>query len=1427
MSLIKKYFCTSSLLNKQKTNNNEAVLKEKSNKGSVQDRHLRVVKNPTNINLPTVREPCQMKSIPIDHVSCTRGILKKPMELDNRTTKRALIIRSNIHMNTENFKNNIQHLYHLKYISNEFDHTSKKSTRNSRNSSATKMRRKIINNQNEASGTSLPNRNHLLTKTGPKVLFTSYSSAIKNDHGDGPAYDKYKLQINKRKIENKGSKINCVKYICSKSKLERIKHDFGTKYRPVFNSHQQKSVNETWAYNTKPITQYNLQTCAFRTPFRNLKSVSSKADVDAKPNTMSGKSTGNKPKNTIACPPNACVPGMCKPESCLQLLKQKESPPKRKKTKDNDLLKDTAKPIKSKKLKESSGPAKGTKTPIKSKSPIKKPGLEKCRCAVGKESTTFLKRCLCKLGITKDWKALQPKLSSEQLVKTGVCYDKLFSSNTSLGRALKKAGISKVPCPNINKSVKKLEDSASIKAKSSKQKKSEKIGIKVERSKGKAGQSEGKVDKAKSKVDKTKSKEDKAKGKVDKSEGKLDKTKGKADEEDKDKKDKAKEKVDKTQKKTKKSKEKDNKSRDNDKEMQTIMPYKKKSKTENKPCTCPDPCLPPVELPPPPPPVSVNDTYKVVAPCRPGETFTLVVDGKCMKIKRGDRIYDILKTQGEDGLLDCPFQMEVVGDDNAASSFAKSLKRQELRQRPEKLCTPKKIAKPKTEIQPTMLCRTNQPVSGPGVVCKPNVPAETCTPKDTEPTRTLPTVATCPAPPPIKKEVIEVIKEPKNYVKQCPIGEVSDFKTGFLAPSSGLHTFGRPCKRRKAKTPESCPDRRIAALGPCLETRLKKYDQPQNPYRFAADRCVTKQVPFSCPKEVPLRTVGECIECNRIPCPHGTPEVKICPKCNEQPCPHQDPCNICGSKPCPHQGTTDVGWICPKKKRGNCTCKSADVKKTVVDPKSAKAEAKKMQKTIDKINAKNKKKEIEPVTIVIDSDTLNIRNVADLECLQPRDEYDECGPAEDNAMDLVVKTDVANIVNAGEFLEVMNSAKARRYASGRGPHNNVASWRKTEKKQRRAIAKAQKMKAKQQKDDPFERTAAYEGREGREERDKHGGAKNAEKPDQDMKEERLEEEQEEEQDEQTANTKFLKKKQPPCQCGARICRQERRKKRKVVKPRKIGPCICESSVCQAQSRKQPEFIEKENEIKQKALEEMKKKAAKLKETKKRLKKYAKQDANAIEDRARQDRKKQKEVEKYKHVPQGVLVAETVVDIAKCTFSAFTGLLKRTVRLVLHPKVAAYKFQEAREDPRAAMARMHEDFLNSSMPGTFKRVKTRVSAMPSTRYLVSAMESHPATNYLVHINDKDPKLKYRKIKRRKVPMDFECSPYMASLRQKPCLWIYYLCPGFYPHCVSLLNMWRQFTDMLLFVLAVGVWSPCILMLELCRAVMCCLFCSGGG
>ncbi|CAB3243325.1 unnamed protein product [Arctia plantaginis] len=306
----------------------------------------------------------------------------------------------------------------------------------------------------------------------------------------------------------------------------------------------------------------------------------------------------------------------------------------------------------------------------------------------------------------------------------------------------------------------------------------------------------------------------------------------------------------------------------------------------------------------------------------------------------------------------------------------------------------------------------------------------------------------------------------------------------------------------------------------------------------------------------------------------------------------------------------------------------------------------------------------------------------------------------------------------------------------------------------------------------------------------------------------------------------------PCFCGLTICKKETRKlqelRRRNLKLNAPPDCVCGSKVCKLKhTKKTPYYKSKAKRKKKKAIENKKRNKRFRQAATARIKRYSKEDASMRKKIKRQDKKAMKTVEKYEDdISSWVMLAENAADVGRFTTNTTSRMITSVKRVISHPRDIKYRAMLAYTDPKGTAAKSLQDFRDSGYSGTLARVRRRCATMQISKYLISALNSHPVTKYLLHYRDKDPKQRLLKQKPMKEKRDIEGNTFFTSLRKKPCLWLYRLCPGFYPHCLSLLTFWRQFTDVFIFLLAVAVWSPCILCTEFCRAVMCCLMCAGG-
>ena len=316
-------------------------------------------------------------------------------------------------------------------------------------------------------------------------------------------------------------------------------------------------------------------------------------------------------------------------------------------------------------------------------------------------------------------------------------------------------------------------------------------------------------------------------------------------------------------------------------------------------------------------------------------------------------------------------------------------------------------------------------------------------------------------------------------------------------------------------------------------------------------------------------------------------------------------------------------------------------------------------------------------------------------------------------------------------------------------------------------------------------------------------------------------------------TYFPGRKLEPCICGSKVCekrwkllKQEHRhwQLREALNLKK---CICGSPICDEESLKMPEVLLEEA----KEADNRKYMAKKAIENEKRYQKERKirakerEKARKLRDKLRkkQDKLEMKAITKDENAGNVRMISESLIDLGSFGSKAFCEVARFGIRAIRRPRDVYLDIRDTMSDPGAASKNLKRGLEDIGLFATCRRIRTRIGKMPLFKSTIKTMESHQLTNYMIHMSD--PKLRNRKFKKRitREPRDFECSPYMASMRKRPCLAVYYKCAWFYPHCLSLLGVWKQFIDLLLFLLAVLIWSPCILLTEACRACVCCFMC----
>lgn len=316
----------------------------------------------------------------------------------------------------------------------------------------------------------------------------------------------------------------------------------------------------------------------------------------------------------------------------------------------------------------------------------------------------------------------------------------------------------------------------------------------------------------------------------------------------------------------------------------------------------------------------------------------------------------------------------------------------------------------------------------------------------------------------------------------------------------------------------------------------------------------------------------------------------------------------------------------------------------------------------------------------------------------------------------------------------------------------------------------------------------------------------------------------------------------PCRCGSLTCRKKLEKMKlsdmKLTHSEAVlVACVCGSGICEEEKNKIIKALEKAKKVKMiKAEEEnikkikVKRKFAEKRQYEKRLRQRkdsmrkklrlsnmcAEHEIPHLRRREKMDRRALKEVAGSKDASDKLLLAESLLDVGKIGFATTFKVIKGLFGIFRHPQHTYDDVKAVINDP-CSLSKVNRIFEDESIYVPAARVKHRFSFMSTPKAILKKMEEYPTTHYLLHRNEKDPKK--RKFKKRvRPPIDFSKNLYLSTRALRPCLWLYYSCPALYPTFITVLNTWKQFCHILLFVGAFIVWSPCLLCMEICRIMM---------
>ncbi|XP_062530858.1 uncharacterized protein LOC101745587 isoform X1 [Bombyx mori] len=297
--------------------------------------------------------------------------------------------------------------------------------------------------------------------------------------------------------------------------------------------------------------------------------------------------------------------------------------------------------------------------------------------------------------------------------------------------------------------------------------------------------------------------------------------------------------------------------------------------------------------------------------------------------------------------------------------------------------------------------------------------------------------------------------------------------------------------------------------------------------------------------------------------------------------------------------------------------------------------------------------------------------------------------------------------------------------------------------------------------------------------------------------------------------------------------------------------ICECGMIKVRSKKNKgRIIKRSSKLKSKQKKKLKGRKNKQdnKSARKRRKEFLKEEKTFQKETKKKEKAERKKREKSflleKKQLEAINKGKEELDETSCLADFFLGLLKCAASILKHvgfiifkvisdPKGSYRYVQQRLRDPIGTYERVKKAFedawrikklkIMKSLGGSDKMTILSDTLQDTAIYQAFAYKGKTKKEKRkIELENKQRKM--RIMQRDKAALKNCKHMLLHTLRKTPCLWFYHVCPVFYPQCLGLLSFMHKFTDILLFLLAFMVWTPCIVCFEGCRAICCCILCT---
>lgn len=292
----------------------------------------------------------------------------------------------------------------------------------------------------------------------------------------------------------------------------------------------------------------------------------------------------------------------------------------------------------------------------------------------------------------------------------------------------------------------------------------------------------------------------------------------------------------------------------------------------------------------------------------------------------------------------------------------------------------------------------------------------------------------------------------------------------------------------------------------------------------------------------------------------------------------------------------------------------------------------------------------------------------------------------------------------------------------------------------------------------------------------------------------------------TSTTRNVAQPSSLCQCPPSSCR--------CYQSSLSGSCRCAKVLAKRKKMEEKEINKRKRQLKKKI----------ARQRKLERKKIAKQEKKLSQDKLQMETSKEPD----ENTCFGDCILGTFgigIGIIQCFFMAL-------YKMITKPKKTIETTREWMHDPKHTFLRVRRWMSYKWRVQTLHMTKS-IKSSPNLYTLMD--EAKDSRLYQAFSNkgntpkdrqriEAETKRRQRRMRKKAAKALYGCRDILlVTMRKTPCLWVYHICPDFYPRFLSLRTNFIKLLQMFLFCFAVIVWTPCILCMELCRGFVCCVSC----